>query len=183
MQRDNLPTVPVQTMKVMPSLCLDFDGTIRHSKSGKFIKDPSDIALFPDVEAKLWEYRDNGFLIFGVTNQGGVAFGIKSPEQDRAELETTFRLFQRIPFHVVKSCWHHEGGKVFPFNHRSLMRKPNIGMLVVCEFEAFNAGYVVDWDNSIFVGDRPEDQECAIRASIKFEWAWDFFGREKPVKE
>lgn len=177
--KQHLPVVDIRALQVMPALCLDLDDTIRYSKSGEFIKTPEDIALFEGVEEKLWQHRDNGYLIFGVSNQGGVAFGIKSPQQDMAEIETTCNLFQRNPFHIIKTCWHHEKGKLFPFKHRSLLRKPDIGMLVLCELEAYNAGYVVDWSLSLFVGDRPEDEECAKRAGIDFAWAWKFFGREK----
>lgn len=175
--KTHLPTVDVRTLKVMPALCLDLDGTIRYSTSGEFIKHPSDIALFDDVEAKLWEYRRSGHLIIGISNQGGVAFGIKSPQQDMLEMDTMLALFSDNPFHLVKSCWNHEKGKVFPFNMRSLYRKPDIGMLAQCEFEAFNEGIVIDWNNSLFVGDRPEDEECAKRAGIQFMWAWQFFER------
>lgn len=181
--KTHLPTSDIRTLQIMPALCLDLDGTIRYSASGEFIKQPSDIRLFDGVEAKLWEYRNNNHLIFGVSNQGGVAFGIKSPQQDMAEIETMCSLFANNPFHIIKTCWHHEKGKAFPFNHRSLLRKPDIGMLVLCEFDAYNAGYVVDWQNSTFVGDRPEDEECAKRAGIEFTWAWDFFGREKPKQD
>jgi D-glycero-D-manno-heptose 1,7-bisphosphate phosphatase len=69
---------------------------------------------------------------------------------------------------------------VVPYNYRSLLRKPDIGMLALMEYELFDEGYIVDWDNSLFVGDRPEDQECAKRAGLSFHWAWDFFGRPNP---
>lgn len=59
-------------------------------------------------------------------------------------------------------------GKAEPYNMRSLCRKPDIGMLVVMEGECWNQGYIVDWDKSLFVGDRPEDKECANRAGMKF---------------
>lgn len=181
MKADYLPTIDLRTATVHPALCLDWDGTIRHSKAGnKFIGGPDDVELFPGVEAKLWEYRSLGYLIFGLTNQGGVAFGIKSPQQDMQEIDATLALFERNPFHLVKSCWHHEGGKHPIFGRRSLCRKPDIGLLVLCEFEAFNSGFVVDWPNSLMIGDRPEDQECANRAGIAFQWAWSFFGRQKP---
>ena len=48
-------------------------------------------------------YRDLGYLIFGVSNQGGVAFGIKSPAQEMREVEATCALFQRNPFHIIKT--------------------------------------------------------------------------------
>ena len=180
MKTDYLPKPDTREMVARPALCLDLDGTIRYSKSGKFINNPADIALYDNVETALWSYRDDGWLIFGVSNQGGVAFNIKTPQQASAEIDATMKLFDRNPFHIVKDCWHHPGGSNPVFAHRSLFRKPDIGMLAMCEFEAFNAGLIVDWDKSLMVGDRPEDEECAKRAAIGFAWAWDFFGRVKP---
>lgn len=166
-------------MRLAPALCLDLDGTVRYSKNGKFINKPEDIALFDGVEKKLWEYRNNGYLIFGISNQGGVAYGIKTPQSEHAELDAMVALFEECPFHLIKTCWHHPQGKTHPFNHRSLFRKPDYGMLAMCEYECFNAGLVVDWDKSLMVGDRPEDEQCAKNANISFQWAHHFFGREK----
>jgi D-glycero-D-manno-heptose 1,7-bisphosphate phosphatase len=164
---------------VAPALVLDLDGTVRYNKNGDdFISSPDDIALFPDVEAKIWEYRDKGYLILGISNQGGVAFGYKTWQNADAELEATLSLFKANPFHLVEMCYHHEGGTKFPYNKRSLFRKPNIGMLAAMEAEAFGEGYLIDWDNSLFVGDRDEDRQCAANAGIPFQWAKDFFGRE-----
>lgn len=184
-QRANydLPIMDARQMRVQPALLLDFDGTIRRSKSGKkFIDSADDIALYPGVEAKLWQARRDGYLILGVSNQGGVAFMIRSQADINAEMDATLALFDKNPFHAVKWCLHHPRGKHPALGHRSLMRKPDIGMLVMHEFEMFNAGYIIDWDNSLFVGDRLEDEECAKRAGVLFEWAWDFFGFDKPVE-
>ena len=51
-------------------------------------------------------------------------------------------------------------------------------MLVLCEVEAQDLGYIVDWDNSIFVGDRDDDEFCALNAGIEFISAEDFFERK-----
>lgn len=164
-----------------PALCLDLDDTIRYARNGGFINKPDDIALFDDVEEKLWEYRDKGYLILGVSNQGGIAYGIKTMEQDLAEIEATMRLFKKSPFDMVRSCPFHPQGRIFPFNTRSLMRKPDIGMLVALEAAMLvEANTMIDWENSLFVGDRTEDKECARNARIAFQWAWDFFGRGRP---
>ena len=165
--------------KVSPALCLDFDGTIRYSRHGKFINRPADIVLFDGVEEKIWEYRDNGYLIFGITNQGGIAFGIRSVSDDQVILDATRALFKRDPFHIIRVCYHHPDGKFEPYNHRSLLRKPDIGMLALCEADAWEKGHIVDWDASLFVGDRPEDELCSRNAGIGFRWADDFFGRKE----
>ncbi len=165
---------------VRPALCLDLDGTIRYSKRGEFINKPEDIVLFSGIEDRIWRYRSDGYLIFGISNQGGVAFGFKSPLDVERELDVMIALFERNPFHIVKVSYHHEGGTVEPYNVRSLLRKPGTGMLALCEVEAFEQGFVVDWDKSLFVGDRDEDEECARRAGITFLEAATF--REKGEK-
>lgn len=169
--------------KVKPALCLDLDDTVRYSKNGKFINGPDDIILFNDVEDKIWEYRDKGFLVFGISNQGGVAYGYKTSIDVNIEIEATCNLFQRNPFHIIKSCLHHPKGTREPYNYRSLLRKPDIGMLALCEFEAWGEGYIIDWDNSLFVGDRHEDQQCAENAGIKFVWHFDFFSRPQEAEK
>lgn len=165
---------------VIPALCLDLDGTVRYSKRGEFINGPEDVALYDGVEEILWKYRDSGYLIFGITNQGGVAYGYKLRQDHDKELETMMALFERNPFHIIKACFHHPEGKVKHYAHRSLLRKPGTGMLALCEVEAWEEGYIVDWDNSLFIGDRDEDYQCAINAGIPFQWAHEFFDREPP---
>ncbi len=165
-------------VEVKKALVLDLDRTIRYSKSGTpFIKGPKDVAIYSDVEPILRRYRDEGWLIFGLTNQGGVAFGHKTVEDDKAEIRRTTNLFTINPFTQIFSAYHHPGGDVHPYNYRSLLRKPSIGMLALCELSAGFNKCVIDWDNSIFVGDRKEDQECAANAGIEFRWAKEFFGR------
>ena len=166
---------------LVPALCLDFDGTIRRSKSGQaFIASPEDIELFPDVERVLWSYRRAEWLICGVTNQGGVAYGYRTPEQVEEENHYTTSLFAENPFHSIIACLSHPDGSIHPYNHRSLWRKPDYGMLAHLEWQALERGVVIDWDQSVVVGDRTEDQEMALRARVEFRWAWDFFGRERP---
>lgn len=166
---------------VKPALCLDLDGTIRYNKNDPseagFINRADDIALYPDVEAKLHEYRNNGWLIVGVSNQGGVAFGYKTGLDVDAEVQRTLDLFEQNPFHTIQISFHHPYGTLEPYNHRSLGRKPDTGMLVMAEQLAFEASIVIDWDSSIMVGDRDEDRELAENARIGFVWANDFFGR------
>lgn len=155
--------------KIVPALCLDFDGTIRRSKSGAtFIKNFEDIELMPNIEKIIWKYKQMGWLILGISNQAGVAHGFKLPMEIELEMDTTLKLFKVNPFHIVKFCYHDGKGKIEPYNHRSLLRKPDIGMLAIMEMEAWDKGYVIDWDNSLFVGDRTEDEQCAKNAGIKF---------------
>lgn len=179
-QGDGLAEAPDEHLpayEIKPALCLDLDGTVRYSKNGEFINSPEDVVVFPDVEAKLWEYCDAGYVIAGVTNQGGVAFGYKTVKGHMAEINAMLDQFERDPFDIILAAFSHPEGKVEPYNRVSMMRKPQIGMLAQCEHHLERAGIVVDWENSLMVGDRPEDQELAERAGIAFRWADDFFGR------
>ena len=89
----------------------------------------------------------------------------------------TLDLFKDNPFHFVKFCFHDGKGKIEPYNHRSLLRKPDIGMLAVMEVEAYEVGIVIDWDKSLFVGDRPEDEQCAKNAGITFNHIDEFLNK------
>lgn len=161
--------------KVVPALLLDWDGTIRVSKSGKqFIENENDIKLIDNIEKIIWRYRQFNYLIIGISNQGAVSYGYKRPSHIEKEASVTLSLFKQNPFHIVKMCYHMEGGSIEPFNHRSMLRKPNIGMLAIAELDAWEAGYMIDWDKSIFVGDRPEDEQCAKNANIRFHHIDEF---------
>jgi D-glycero-D-manno-heptose 1,7-bisphosphate phosphatase len=171
------------SLKVMPALCLDFDGTIRRSKSGQtFIRNFEDIELMPGIEKLIWRYRSMGWLIFGISNQAGVAHGFKLPMEIESEMNATKKLFSANPFHLIKWCYHDGKGKIEPYCHRSLGRKPDIGMLYEMEVDSWKNGYIVDWDNSLFVGDRPEDEECAKRAGINFRHIDSFLNEPHTFK-
>lgn len=180
---DGTPRAVEIPFRVQPLLAMDLDGTVRRSKSGaKFgPTDAGDVELYPDVEAKLWEYRDRGFRVVGVSNQGVVGYGTRTEVEVIAIATATCAAFQRDPFDGIEMAYAlpaSMGGKVSPFHLRSLRRKPHYGMLVNIERIAYEANVVVDWDNSIFVGDRDEDKQCAEAAGVAFQWAHNFFERD-----
>lgn len=162
--------------KAFPALVLDLDGTVRRSKSGQvFIQGPDDVELIPGMDPIIKQFRDNKWLILGITNQAGVAHGFKSPRQISEEIIETQGLFSFKPaFDGIKACLFDEKGSCHPFNYRSVCRKPMYGALALFESEFFGRGIVIDWDKSLFVGDRPEDEECAKSAGITFISAENF---------
>ncbi len=157
------------SLEVKPALCVDLDGTIRDSASGAtFIKDHNDIEILPGAKEQLIKYKEKGFLILGISNQGGIAYGFKTQEQVELEIMRMDELLPVDIFDLVHFCNFHEDGKVEPWNVKSLYRKPYIGMLSLCEQQMWDTGVAIDWQESIFVGDRPEDKFCADAAGIKF---------------
>lgn len=180
--------------RVMPALCLDLDGTVRGSKGGAPFgpTSPEDVELLPNVAETVWRYRDEGWYILGVTNQGVIACGTRTREQVEEVIRATRHSFggRGDPFHDVRyspSLPAESGGKVAPHARVSLLRKPNYGLLVLAEGHALHTrspgceGIILDWPHSLFVGDRPEDMACARAAGVAFRWAWAFFGWEEPL--
>jgi len=58
-------------------LYLDLDGTVRWGldELGHFVNNPDDVRIFDGVPDLLRRYRDAGWRIVAVSNQGGVALG------------------------------------------------------------------------------------------------------------
>lgn len=156
-------------LELKPALCLDLDGTVRRSKSGAtFIKNFDDVELIQEVVETAWHYKDAGFLVFGITNQAGIAHGFKNKGDVVRENNVTINLSDHLFYEVFYApC--DEKGNTYPFDVRTFNRKPNIGMLAVCENFALVRGLgVIDWNNSLIVGDRPEDEQLAKNAEVSF---------------
>lgn len=167
-----------------PAIVADFDGTIRYPREGKdFINDPEDVRLYDEVFEKLWHHRDHGHVIFGLTNQGGVAHGHKSPNDMMREVRRMRQIGEergvRWPFHEWYAEFLMKGGSVGAYNARSLCRKPMYGGLAVLHRRLWeNHSLGVDWDRSIFIGDMESDYECAQNAEIDFLHAEAFRAAE-----
>lgn len=172
------------TFTKCPAIFLDFDGTIRRSKSGaKFIKNAADVELIEGSEDVLWDWRNKGFLILGVTNQGGAAYGFRSREDILEEIRTTLMLFKSNPISAMTVSFAHPKGTVPDLAYRSLLRKPSYGMLVQHEIEQLKKDRILDYDKSVFVGDRDDDRLCAEAAGVAFQWAWKFFNRTEAAPD
>lgn len=142
-------------------LYLDLDGTVRHSKDelGRFVNGPADVAVFPEAVAmmKRWEGR-----IAGISNQGGVALGHMTEEACRAAIMKTDDEAGGL-FDEIVACMHAP-------DSGCLCRKPGIGLIVLVE-QSLRERFPNEThprEMALFVGDRPEDSECAANAGIRF---------------
>lgn len=162
----------------MKLLLLDLDGTIREPKSGaKFINDPLDQKPIDKAFDMCSYYQEKGWLLIGVSNQGGVAAGHKSLESAIAESQETLRLFPQLLF--IYFCPDYEGLKCYKVSREDTVpifqqssefgsfRKPGAGMLNL------NIRYYLP-TKAMMVGDRPEDEQAARNARILFTWAEDW---------
>lgn len=159
-----------------PVLFLDLDGTVRESASGKkFIKDDKDIKIKDGVIETIRKQKEKGYLVIAVTNQGAVAYGLKTEEDVRQELVVTNALCDDL-FDFMLYCPFHPDGSLYPYNNKSLARKPDVGMIMQAEARLlYEHDTQIDYTRSLFVGDRQEDKQCAFNAGIKFVWESEFF--------
>lgn len=158
-----------------PVLYLDLDDTVRMGKAtlGRFVNKAEDVKVFPEVPAILAAYKRSGWRIVAISNQGGVALGLLTIEEcGAAMLETQKQchgLFDKMGF-----CTHHPDAPD-PEHAVCWCRKPRIGLILDSAYalaQKHNEYYPPHL--ALFVGDRPEDVECAANAGIKFmdaaEW-------------
>lgn len=164
----------------MRILFLDLDGTVREPKSGaKFINDPYDQRLIDGVKNAIAHYHFHGWQLIGITNQGGVGAGHKSLESAIIEQRCTLDLVPELetiyfcPDFEGNICWQVAKNSQQQWNdetdpYRGTYRKPGEGMLVRAMVE-----YSPETQNSQhwMIGDRQEDELCAVAAGVNFVWA------------
>ena len=163
--------------KRVPVLYLDIDGTVRQGKDdalGRFVNGPEDVVVFPEAVEMMRRWKAAGGRVVGVSNQGGIALGIVSAKRVAEAMRETQRqaggLFDRIMF-----CQHHPDADD-PEMGRCWCRKPSAGAVVEAAY-----GLVERFPDEIypvymglFVGDRPEDEQCAASAGLDFQWAHEW---------
>ena len=163
-------------------LFVDIDGTLTTTKSGKpFKQSPDDIKPLPGSQKAVTHFANRGYKIFGVSNQGGcdtidksTGKPFKSVDATVLEMQNTLVLFPEMtgiyfcPSMVGRDCV-----AVYPLNlvikdicNGVDCRKPGIGMIteIIAIFNSFG----VDNTQSLFVGDRDEDRQCAANSNIPF---------------
>ena len=155
----------------------DKDGTVIKSvpKANGGTRPPNTLdeqEAFEDVQAKMDDLLWQGHHRAMASNQGGVAYGIMTYDwavtlmQD-ARIKTDMDSWRMCPYHPK--------GTVAEYTCNHPDRKPYPGMLwsLMSEY-----GFLPE--QTVYIGDMDSDREAAVRAGVKFEWAWEFFGREKP---
>jgi D-glycero-D-manno-heptose 1,7-bisphosphate phosphatase len=171
-------------------LLLSIDGCLRQKKSGSgFITSPYDQMVVPGAQEAMKNF--DGWLKIGVSNQGGVGAGHKSLKNCILEQMITMQAFPDLqaiyfcPDFAGDRCYlvdRSEIHSVLPMANKILdaefqvenkyaghYRKPRTGMI-----DHALDDYAQDCSSVLIVGDRREDNEVALRASIPYmpahEW-------------
>lgn len=147
----------------------DKDLTLVGSRTGRTADSLENQYFLPNVLATCAGLRDAGHVLAIASNQGGVAFGIISPETARLLVSAAAADIQAADFEV---CYEHPRGSLPPYNVDSPNRKPNPGMiLALMERLGFQP------EDTIYVGDSDSDKAAAQAAGVEFIDADEFFLR------
>lgn len=173
-------------------LLVDIDGTLTGTKSGKpFKQSPDDILPLQGAQKAIAYFANRGYKIYGISNQGGcdtinpnTGKPYKSVDDAVAEMHNTLKLFPEIvegiyfcPSMTGENCIFVCKSAIVDMPlvisnikndfWQGLYRKPDIGMVNEIEYLYDGIG-VVNKQESLFVGDRDEDRQCAANAGIPF---------------
>lgn len=167
-------------MKRVPILFLDLDGTVRKGldELGRFVNTKDDVELFPRMRERLLSYKQQGWRIVAVSNQGGIATGQAKYEDVMDAILETYRQSGGA-FDRMYICQHHPAAHD-PEMASCFCRKPKMGMLVMAQQDLSDQyrDEMYPPHLALMVGDREEDQKCAESAGVAFKWASDW--RQEP---
>ena len=138
---------------------LDRDGVINEVLSDrvKYVNKPQDLYFLPSVKKAIKELHEAGYLLFVITNQGGVGLGYMT-DQDLIDIhdKMVYELEKSGgKITEVKACVHHP-------HSGCACRKPKPGMILDLVKQ-----YNIDVSKSYMIGDREVDLEAGNAAGLK----------------
>lgn len=158
MTKKTHPMTNTNSLSLHKAIFLDRDGTLNSDEGHYYIYRPEDVVFNPGVLEGLKRLKEAGYLLFIVTNQGGIAKGIYTHEDVRKVHDYMCSEFAKYGISIDKIyyCPHHESIK------SCVCRKPSPYMinLAIEEFQ-------VDRKESWLIGDGSRDIKAAEAAGIK----------------
>lgn len=145
------------------AIFLDFDNTIRTTKSGEFSpKTTGDILIMENRKETLQKYVSDGYILCGVSNQSQVHKGFISYEKAKECYDETVKL---LGLNIGYRFCHHQSNPISCWCRKPM---PGIGVYFINK-------YKLDPNRCIMVGDMKTDETFAKRCGFKFENAESFF--------
>jgi len=144
------------------AIFLDRDGTINQDSG--FISNPEDFDIYPYSAQAIKLFNDNGFYVFIVTNQSGIARGLltfKDLELIHHKMLSQLAAQSAVIDNIFISPYYREG-HVVPYNIFHRDRKPGIGLF----YQALKT-YSFDLKESYMIGDRYTDIIFGREAGLK----------------
>jgi histidinol-phosphate phosphatase family protein len=145
-------------------LLLDVDGTVRRTKSGEiFPRDPDDVEILPRRREILKRWVDDGYALFFVSNQSGIASGTVAREAVDAAFARTVELLD-LPVAEVAYCPH----PAFPAGCFCRKPLPGLGIWLIQRHELAR-------EHVVMVGDMDSDRDFARALAARYVDAAEFF--------
>lgn len=140
---------------------IDRDGVI--NRELHHVHRVEDFHVLPGVVQGLRMLAAGGYALVVVTNQGGIAKGLYTPEQYESLTAHMRQWFQahEVEFDGIYHCPHHPGGTVAQWAVACTCRKPEPGMILQASRELG-----LDLAGSAMVGDKVSDIEAGRRAGV-----------------
>lgn len=146
------------------ALILDYDSTIREciNGNGKYPLREEEIKILPNRKEIIQKYKDQGYLLLGLSNQSGVHKKELSAEKASELFQHTNKLLGiEIDYHFCP----HQSAPISCY-----CRKPQPG-----KFVEFMLKYKLDRKQCLFVGDYGTDKGFALRSGIEYIDEAEFF--------
>jgi histidinol-phosphate phosphatase family protein len=146
-------------------LLLDVDGTLRKTRSGElYPRGPDDVELLPGRRAILERWVNDGYTLFFVSNQSGIAGGKVTNEAAMAAFSRTIELLG-LPVAEVVYCPH----PAFPVACFCRKPLPGLGISLIQRHKLAR-------EHLVMVGDMDSDREFARALGAKYVTAEELFG-------
>ncbi len=127
---------------------------------------------------KIRELRRAGHTVGVISNQAGVAFDLISEADWEQKIhEVCARL--EIDWEAVYVCFADARSRNPRYNDPAEVRRRKPSGQMIREAMA---RWAYDPDQTLFVGDRPEDEAAARDAGVRFQWADAFFSAARPKR-
>ncbi len=136
---------------------LDRDGVLIKER-GEYTFKIENMQLNPGVIESLQNLTEKGYLLFVISNQGGISKGIYTKEEADRINDEMLKQFEKanIDIKEIYYCPHH------PDIENCFCRKPQ-SLLI----EKALARYHINPRESFFIGDSDRDIEAAMNAGVK----------------
>src|SRR5262249_4690478 len=145
-------------------LLLDVDGTVRRTKSGElFPRHPEDVEILPGRRKILRRWVDDGYDLFFVSNQSGIASGTVTQEAVDAAFARTVELLG-LPVAEVAYCPH----SAFPAGCFCRKPLPGLGIWLIQRHRLAR-------EHVVMVGDMDSDRDFARSLAARYVDAAEFF--------
>lgn len=141
---------------------LDRDGTIIEDFG--YIDEIDRVKFVPSAGKSIKLLNDNGFMVFIITNQAGVArgyFSEETVEKINNYIKESFAQKGAL-IDAFYYCPHHMEGVVEEYRRDCYCRKPNPGMI-----EEAARNFSINLEGSFVIGDKNSDIEAGHRAGCK----------------